>query len=134
MIPETENTFIDLENINQPSLTYGLDLTRKRITRKIDGYDAIFQAVEKILFTERYSYVIYSSQYGVELNRFIGKDYDFIISDIQRVIEESLLIDDRILGVSDFEINQTNIDSMTISFLVNSIEGEKAFNMEVNVI
>ena len=84
MIPEQNANLTILEEQIQPSRTYHLDLDRKRVASMIDGHDAIIQAVKKILYTERYAYVIYSSQYGVELDRLIGHEYDFIVSDIKR--------------------------------------------------
>jgi len=135
MIPEQNN--IDLTILQeeiQPSKTYYLDLDRKRITEIIDGHNAIIQAVRKILYTERYAYVIYSSLYGIELDRLIGQDYDFIISDIKRTIEEALLIDNRIISIEDFQIEKTGLDTLTVNFKVNSIEGEIDFSTEVKLV
>ena len=123
MIPEQNANLTILEEQIQPSRTYHLDLVRKRVTSMIDGHDAIIQAVRKILYTERYAYVIYSSQYGVELDRLIGQEYDFIVSDIKRTLTEALLADDRILSITDFTTEQTAIDRMAVSFRVNSVVG-----------
>ena len=99
----------------------------------IDGPDAIIQAVRKILYTERYAYVIYSSQYGVELDRLIGQEYDFIVSDIKRTLTEALLMDNRIISLENFEMEKTGLDTMKVNFLVNSIEGEINFSTEVKI-
>ena len=88
----------------------------------------------KILYTERYAYVIYSSQYGVELDRLIGKDYDFIVSDLERTITEALLADDRILSITDFVAEQTAIDRMSATFTVNSVVGSVNINTEVIIV
>lgn len=133
MIPEQKANLTNLEEQIQPSRTYYLDLDRKRVTSMIDGRDAIIQAVRKILYTERYAYVIYSSQYGVELNRLIGQDYDFIASDIKRTLTEALLVDNRIISLENFEIEKTGLDTMKVNFLVNSIEGEINFSAEVKI-
>ena len=100
----------------------------------IDGRDAIIQAVRKILYTERYAYVIYSSQYGIELDRLIGQEYDFIVSDIKRTLTEALLMDNRIIGLENFEMEKTGLDTMEVNFLVNSIEGEINFSTEVKIV
>ena len=134
MIPEQQVDLTNLEVISQPSLTYKLDFERKRITGKIDDEEAIMQLVMKILYTERYAYVIYSSQYGVELDRLIGKDYDFIVSDLERTITEALLADDRILGITDFVAEQTAIDRMAVSFRVNSVVGATNISTEVQIV
>lgn len=134
MIPEQQVDLTNLEVVNQPSLTYKLDFERKRISGKIDNEEAIRQLVMKILYTERYAYVIYSSQYGVELDRLIGKDYDFIVSDLERTITEALLADDRILSITDFVAEQTAIDKMTATFTVNSVVGSVNINTEVIIV
>jgi len=134
MIPEQEVNLTNLEVVTQPSRTYKLDFDRKRITGKIDNMDSIIQLVMKILYTERYAYVIYSSQYGVELDRLIGEEYDFIVSDLERTITEALLADDRILSITDFKTEQTGLDTMIVSFMVNSSEGSTNFSTEVEII
>ena len=134
MIPEQQVDLTNLEVVSQPSLTYKLDFERKRISGKIDNEEAIRQLVMKILYTERYAYVIYSSQYGVELDRLIGKDYDFIVSDLERTITEALLADDRILSITDFVAEQTAIDRMTATFTVNSVVGSVNINTEVIIV
>lgn len=134
MTPEQGVNITELETVTQPSLTYSLDLERKRITGKIDNQEAIKQAVMKILNTERYAYTIYSSQYGVQLERLIGQDYDFIVSDIERTISEALLVDDRITGISDFKIEKSGLNSLLASFTVNSIFGTDRIDIEVQLL
>ena len=134
MIPEQNANLTILEEQIQPSRTYHLDLVRKRVTSMIDGQDAIIQAVRKILYTERYAYVIYSSQYGVELDRLVGQEYDFIVSDIKRTLTEALLVDNRIISLENFEMEKTGLDTMEVNFLVNSIEGEINFSTEVKIV
>ncbi len=134
MIPEQNANLTILEEQIQSSRTYRLDLVRKRVTSMIDGRDAIIQAVRKILYTERYAYVIYGSQYGVELNRLIGQEYDFIVSDIKRTLTEALLMDNRIISLENFEMEKTGLDTMEVNFLVNSIEGEINFSTEVKIV
>lgn len=131
MIPEQVIDLTDLEIENQPSRTYKLDFERKRIGGMIDNEQAIMQMVMKILYTERYAYVIYSSQYGVELDRMIGQDYNFIVSDLERTITEALTADDRVIDITDFQINKIGIDKMEVSFTVNSIVGSANINTEV---
>lgn len=134
MIPEQQVDLTNLEVVSQPSLTYKLDFEKKRISGKINNEEAIMQLVMKILYTERYAYVIYSSQYGVELGRLIGKDYDFIVSDLERTITEALLADDRILSITDFTTEQIEIDRMTASFKVNTVIGATNISTEVNIL
>ena len=134
MIPEQDIDLTNLEVETRPSLTYRLDFERKRIGGMVDNEEAIMQLVMKILYTERYAYVIYSSDYGVELERLIGQEYDFIVSDLERTIKEALLVDDRILDVVDFETVKTGLDTMTAKFKVISILGDANIETEVNIL
>lgn len=134
MIPAQVFNIGALRVENQTSRTYKLDLEKKRIVGKIDNEDAILQLVLKILHTERYAYVIYSQNYGVELDRLIGQDYNFIVSDIERTMTDALLADDRILSITDFKTEQDTIDTMSVSFTVNSIIGQATIKTGVNII
>lgn len=133
MIPQFDFKVTELEDANTISLTYGLDLKNKRIVRKIDDIEAMEQAIFKILSTERQAHVIYDDSYGVELERFIGKDIDFIKSDVERTISEALLADDRILSITNFTINDLVKDSLHIEFEVNTVYGNISMKSEVNV-
>lgn len=122
----------DIRNIKQvilPSKTYRV--FNGRIHGYVDGLEAMRQAVEKILNTERFEWVIYSANYGVELERLIGKDYDFVKSDLERTITQALLVDTRIQKVTDFEVQQISKDSLHCSFVVHTISG--LFSVERSV-
>lgn len=134
MIPEQSIDLTNVEIENQPSRTYKLDFERKRIGGMIDNEQAIMQMVMKILYTERYAYVIYSSQYGVELDRMIGQDYDFIVSDLERTITEALTADDRVIDITDFQTNKTGNDKMEVSFTVNTFDGSVDIETEVSIL
>lgn len=134
MVPEQQQNISQLELRTQPSLTYKLDLTSKRIGHLIDDQDAVVQAAMKTLNTERYAYVIYSSQYGVELERLIGQDYNFIVSDLERTITEALMTDDRIIAISDFTVQKTGLDTLLATFTINSIYGATTIQTEVQIV
>lgn len=110
------------------SSTYGIK--DGRISGKIDGIEAVRQAVSKILLTERFQYLIYNSDYGVELNSLIGQPQGYVQADIKRRITEALMQDDRIRNVTDFNI-QFDGDIANVAFTVVSIYG--GFNEEVSV-
>lgn len=118
----------------KPSLTWKLDLSSNRVKGMIDDKDAILQAVEKILLTERYAYRIYSWNYGSELQFYIGKDTDFVLADAERTIREALLQDDRILDIQDFSTKQVDLNSVSVSFTVVSVAGSFNYKKEVQVL
>lgn len=134
MLPESNVNLTELELNVQASKTYKLDLDKKRINGYVDNEDAIMQAVMKILNTERYAYVIYSSEYGVELERLIGADLDFVISDLKRTITEAILADDRMISITDFSIEKSGLNSLQTSFVVNSIFGSRHISLGVQIL
>ena len=121
--------FLELEETVLPSRTY--HVKNGRILSQVDGLDSIVQAVDKLLKTERFAYVIYSQNYGVELERFIGQNFDFVKADLERTISDALLVDDRIDHIGDFEMEQTNGNTLSCRFMVNTIEGEFRSGTEV---
>ena len=71
MIPVVDDELLTLEDETQPSLTYALDAENGRIRGKVDGLEAVKQAVYLVLSTERFAHLIYSWNYGAELDGFI---------------------------------------------------------------
>lgn len=128
MIPERKKTEINEINKIETSKTYLINFDKEKIQNKIDGIEAIKQAVKMILSTERSSYTIYPLDYGVTLEKYIGQPLDYIEGDIDREIKESLLKDSRILDVINFEY-ENDKDVLKITFTVVSIFGE--FSQEV---
>lgn len=121
--------------VNQPSKTYHLDLQRGRIVGFVDGYEAIKQAIIKIMLTEKYAYVIYDHYYGVGLEQYIGKDISFVVADLGSTIENALLYDDRILAVNDIEITRgSNIDGLLVKYSVETVDGVLNGEQEVKMI
>ena len=89
-------------------------------------------AVFLILTTERYFWLIFSWNYGVELHDLIGKDPEYCIPEIERRITEALLQDDRITAVENFqfEVNKKNV---LTTFTVISIFGNVDVKKEVEI-
>lgn len=130
MLPELN--LINQLDEQMPSYTYNINRNTNRISGYIDDKDAIIQAIYLILQTERYESMIYNWYYGVEFDGLIGKNKDYVTSELQRVIREALTEDDRILEVSDFEITYTE-DSALIVFLVETNIGDITIEWEVNI-
>nr|DAJ95972.1 MAG TPA: Protein of unknown function (DUF2634) [Caudoviricetes sp.] len=94
-----------------PSKTYRI--RDGHLEGTIDGLDAVGQAVDLILTTERFVYPVYSADYGVEFAELIGKDRAYVEGDIQRRITEALEQDDRIIQIEylglTFARDQANV-------------------------
>lgn len=130
MLPEINN-INQLDN-SMPSFTYNINRNTNRISGYIDNKDAIIQAIYLILQTERYESLIYNWYYGVEIDNLIGKNKDYVSSELKRIIREALLEDDRILEVRDFKMQYTD-NIATIKFLVETNIGDIEIEWEVNV-
>lgn len=116
----------------RPSKTWKLDFERGRVTSMIDRLEAVKQAVSLILQTERFHYLIYSKNFGVELEGVIGMSAGLLESEIRRRIREALLQDDRIRDVTDITIS-VNGDSASVRFTVVTIFGTVAEEMAIDV-
>ena len=128
MIPNQESQITEMDLIVQPSLTYKVEWVENTIEGMIDDYDAVYQAVQKILNTERSAYPIYTSNYGVELERLIGKDLSFVRTDLPRVLTEALTADERITGIQNLKILSNEGDTLEVEFDVITIFGTLRIN------
>ena len=122
LTPEIE--FEDLEDASEAietSQTYRIDFENNRI----NGLDAIRQFVYIALHTEWYSYSVFSHDIGNELQEVLSDQNTtdaYKKMEIPRLIEEALLYDDRILAVTNFEIEKKD-DAFIVSFIVETDEG-----------
>lgn len=129
-LPEGVGIAVPLKKVEKPTRTFLIDWSTKQIAGMDEGLEAMRQAVEILLNTERFQWQIYSSDFGVELQDLIGEEYDYVVSDMPRRIEEALSVDSRILSVDDFVFEQRE-DRISCSFYVNTVYG--ALKEEVSV-
>lgn len=130
MIPKVDNDLLTLEVETQSSLTYALDIEHGRIRGMVDELESLRQAIYLILSTERYAYLIYSWNYGVELVKLIGQPKEYALPEIKRCITEALLQDDRITAVDGFEF-ETGKKTAHVTFTVHSIFGDLEVETDV---
>lgn len=124
MVPNTNNLLLtDLSIVQQPSVNYKMNFV-ENIIGKVDMLEAMKQVIFKILNTERYQYIIYSWNYGVELLDLIGEPVSYVLPEIERRITEALIQDDRIESVSDFEFDTSKKKEVVCSFVVHTIFGD----------
>ena len=117
----------------QPTRTYGMSPEDGTIRGYTDGIGAMEQAVYKILSTERYRYMIYSWNYGVELEDLFGEPVSFVCPELERRIKEALLWDTRIEDVSDFRFDISRKGTVHVYFLVHTIFGDFGAEKEVDI-
>ncbi len=70
----------------------------------LNGLGALNAWITKALSTARYGYPIYANYYGSEIERIIGtkKAVASVTADVEKMIREALIIDDRITDVGNF--------------------------------
>lgn len=103
-----------------------------RIIGFVDDLDAIKQTIFLILSTERYAYLIYSWDYGVELVDLIGQPLSYIMSELPVRISDALLQDNRIESVDNFEF-EVHGKKLHTTFTVITTVGEIETELEVDI-
>lgn len=133
MIPST-NTILstDLEVERQPSKNYKMHLEQNIISGFCDELEAMQQVIYKILNTERYQYIIYSWNYGIELLDLYGEPVTYVCPELQRRITEALVQDDRIESVDNFEFDTSEKKIVKVTFTVHTIFGNVESEKVVN--
>lgn len=124
MIPSVKNELTnDFEFEEMPTNTFKLNEAYNQIYSFTDGLEAMKQAIYLILNIERYEYIIFSWNYGVELADLFGKPSSYVMAELERRISEALLQDSRIKSVEDFEFDREK-NKVFCKFKVKTIYGE----------
>lgn len=133
MIPST-TAFLeqDFEITEQPTHTYKMNLESNLIRGYTDGQEATKQAIYKILNTERYQYVMYSWNYGIELLDLYGEPVSYVCPELERRITEALTWDDRIQSVDNFEFNISKKGEILVTFTAHTVFGNVVAEKVVN--
>lgn len=133
MIPSTVG-FLDqdFELEEQPTYTYKMNLDTGSIRGYTDRLDAMRQAIFKILQTERYQYIMYSWNYGIETLDLYGEPVSYVCPELERRITEALTWDERIKSVNNFEFDIPKKGVIHVSFTAHTIFGNMQAETEVN--
>jgi len=133
MIPKTNDDLVqDFEYQEQPTKTFKLNIVNQNITGYADNLEAIKQAIYLMLNVERYENLIYSWNYGVELQDLFGKEINYVLPELKRRITEALLQDPRITSVDGFEFENLK-GKVNVGFSVTTIYGAVEIEKVVNV-
>lgn len=131
MIPENNTT--DIEIVTLSDKTQKLYYKTNDIKGYIDKREAVQQSIVKMLNTDRYHYIIYSWDYGLELEDLIGKNMSYVIPEIKRRIIEAIEQDDRVERIYDFKFEKINKESILVTFIVDTIFGKLEIAKEVSL-
>lgn len=115
----------------KPTLTYAYNFEMNRIIGMTDGKDATYQAIRKILSTDKYANLIYDWRYGHELQSLIGKPKAYAKAEIERIVREAVMQDDRVTGIRDFKIEDEGLDFVRVSVTIDTITMPFIFDLEV---
>ncbi len=110
-----------------------MDLNGSSVRGFCDELEAVRQAVFRILNTERYQYIIYSENYGIETLDLYGEPVTWVCPELERRITEALTVDSRITGVTDFEFETGPKKVLHTSFTVHTVYGDLSAEKEVNI-
>ena len=122
----------DFEIETQPTNTYKMELESSLIRGYTDGQEAMKQAIFKILSTERYQYVMYSWNYGIELIDLYGEPVSYVCPELERRITEALTWDERIESVDNFEFDTSKKGEVLVTFTAHTIFGDVTAEKVVN--
>jgi len=129
MIPE-RGTLGEGSRERRAETTFYLDEASGMVRGMVDGHEAARQAAWLILHTERFIHLIYSFDYGTELEGLQGKRDSFLFPELKRRVTEALLVDDRMRGTSDFHFSRRR-SRVELRFTLHTIYGDMEMELEV---
>ena len=134
MIPNSNTDLLTTELTieTEPSKNYKMKFEQKLIGGYVDELEAMKQVAFKILNTERYEYIIYSWNYGIELKDLYGEPTNYVCAELVRRITEALIQDDRINSVDTFEFDTSKRGSILTTFIIHTIFGDLSSEKVVN--
>ncbi len=133
MIPKNADLLTtDLVIETEPSKNYKMKIEQETINGYVNELEAMKQVAYKILNTERYEYIIYSWNYGIELKDLYGEPTNYVCAELSRRITEALIQDDRIDSVDNFEFDTSKKGIIVTNFIIHTIYGDLSSEKVVN--
>ena len=124
----TTDTRIEQQSFSNRSY----NLSRTAIQGFVTDLEALSQAIHKRLSTQQFEYPIYRFRYGVDWKDLLGQDPEYVRPEMKRMIQETLLEDDRITEVENFNFEFSG-NICRCEFDVVSIFGTVREGVETNV-
>lgn len=117
----------------QPGLTWYCNRETGRIQGTCDQLAAVRQAVEILLWTERFRWQIYQPYTGTEYTGLIGLDAGYVGVELKRRIRAALAVDSRVTDIEDYAYTVEDgvlHATFTVRTVFGRIEGQ---SMEVAI-
>lgn len=129
MLPESSIEETD-ESVNKSNRAFEIDFENKKTGGIIEGKQALMQSVRIALITQRYRYPVFSHAYGTDLEKAFEDGYVMAMGKVKNAIYDSLICDDRILGVDSFEFERQGT-RMIVKFNIKTVYGDYEYETEV---
>ena len=115
-------------DFNRNNFIYNNDGSMKVVTRN----EAIKVWVYKVLQTERFRYGAYYDDYGLDLEKFIGKvpNNEINANELYNAVKETLLVNPYILAVNNISVEQVN-KKITLNLELTTVYGKSTQKIEV---
>lgn len=133
-ITQLESVFATKQDVSSPKHppvgSWIIDFEKEqRVTSfTTDGLTALKQAIRIMLGTERLFNIIYSTDFGQEFNIYLNtQDSDYMVAILPTLIQNTLLVDDRIIECEVRNINR-NMNMLTCDILLNTIFGDVRYD------
>ena len=125
----------DLDDVEEEIIPYeyGIDFETGQLTGEIvSGSEAVKVWAWLALQSARYRYLIYSWDYGVELESLIGTQFseEFTEARARKMIEECLMENPNITDISNFRADFSG-DTLTLMFDIGTEFGEEEMTVYV---
>lgn len=117
---------------DQPGLTWKIDREKGRIVGECDNWEAVRQAVEIILWTERFRWQIYRPYSGVQYDGLIGLDPGYVAAELKRRVRAALMMDSRVTGIEDYSYTFSE-GILHAEFTVTTVFGGIRQSAEVSI-
>lgn len=121
-LPKNVGLDSEIRYEDMPTNTFMIDRDSGQVKGMSDGLEAMRQAVDIILHTERFRWQIYNQNFGSELEGLIGDDYEFIAGELPRRIEDAFSVDSRILKAGNYVFSRRG-DAVKVTFDVSTVYG-----------
>ncbi|WP_333648056.1 DUF2634 domain-containing protein [Lacrimispora sp.] len=121
----------EYEEKEYPTETYLVDKSTGTIKKVDGGLEAMRQAVEIALSVERYQEQIYTSNFGRELKKLIGKPPEYVSSMLKRRIQEAFSVDKRFLSVGNFVFDTSELRTLKCTFEIKTVYGTIPGEVEI---
>lgn len=131
--PEQDISLDSVVFEEQPTHTWWRNPDTNRIAGTADGLKAMAQAVEVIVNVVRFQWPIYGPYFGMEWRGLIGQDKGYIVSELQRRMEDAFSVDSRITGITAFSYTVRD-STLPAEVTVGTVYGEVQQTLEVEIL